>query len=472
MQFFSSDKYSKIWNRTSLNNAPKLNIKLWAFVGFFYLVQTVHAQVSPVLPERQRAIIIDEVLTDRLDNLLPKLMEKEAIDMWVIISREYNEDPIIKTFLPATWHAARRRTILVFYRSADGKQYEKLAIARYNVGSSIKASWDMNRFPNQWDQLIDIVKTRNPKKIALNYSKSFGHADGLDHTEYLEFTEKLPASFKERVISAEPLAVSWLETRSEREMMIYPQLISITHEIIDEGFSEKVITPGVTTTEDVVWWFRDRFRLLGLDTWFHPTVDIQRKDSSKNANRSFANRPAEEVILPGDLLHVDIGITYLRLNSDIQQHAYVLEPGETTLPSYLQKAFQNGNQVQDILTSQFKEGKTGNQILSDALVECKKQGLNAVIYTHPIGFHGHAAGPTIGMWDNQGRTPGSGDCPLHFNTAYSIELNCSTEIPSWGKSVRIMLEEDGYYDQKGFRYISGRQTQPLLIPRINSNITR
>lgn len=433
----------------------------------------LYSQFSPELTERKRAAIVDELLADRLDNLLPKLMEKHNIDMWIIMSREYNEDPIIKTFLPATWHAARRRTILVFYRSADGKKYEKLAIARYNVGEAIKASWDMNRFPNQWDQLIDIVKTRNPQKIALNFSKSFGHADGIDHTDFVELVERLSPDLKSRVVSSEPLAVSWLETRTEREMMIYPQLISITHSIIEEGFSEKVITPGITTTEEVVWWFRDRFRQLGLDTWFHPTVDIQRKDSSdKNATRSFANRPAEEIILPGDLLHVDIGITYLRLNSDIQQHAYVLEPSQSALPSYLENAFRNGNRVQDILTSQFKTGKSGNQILADALSECKKEGLNAVIYTHPIGYHGHAAGPTIGMWDNQGKTPGSGDYPLNLNTAYSIELNCSTQIPEWGKSVRIMLEEDGFYDSKGFRYINGRQTKVLLIPRNKPEISK
>lgn len=443
------------------------------FLFVFGIYADVEGQPNPVLSERDRAQAIDDLLADRLDNLLPKLMEEKSIDMWVIVSREYNEDPIIKTFLPATWHAARRRTILVFYRSTNGSTYEKLAIARYNVGSSIKASWDMNRFPNQWDQLVDIVKARNPQKIALNYSASFGHADGIDHTDFVEFTEKLPTALKNRVVSSEPLAVSWLETRTEREMMIYPQLISITHKIIEEGFSEKVITPGITTTDDVVWWFRDRFRELGLDTWFHPTVDVQRKDSSsKNATRSFANRPEAEVILPGDLLHVDIGITYLRLNSDIQQHAYVLAPGETNAPSFIENAFINGMKVQDILTAQFKEGKTGNQIVADALATCKKQGLAAVIYTHPIGYHGHAAGPTIGMWDNQGRVPGSGDYPMHLNTAYSIELNCSTEIPEWKKSIRIMLEEDGYFDQKGFRYINGRQSKVLLIPRINSHVTQ
>lgn len=438
----------------------------------FFLLFTVaqaHAQnnLYPVLDERKRAEVIDELLAERVNRLLPTLMEQKGIDCWVIISREYNEDPVIKTFLPATWLSARRRTILLFYRPGNGKPFEKLAIARYNVGETIAAAWDMAKFPNQWDQLVEHLKVRNPNKIAINTSESFGHADGLDHTEYQTFMDKLPEALRKKVVSAEPLAVGWLETRTEKEMMIYPQLVSITHRIIEEGFSERVITPGITTTDDVVWWFRDRFRSLGLDTWFHPSVDIQRSDSTDFEHlRSFSNRPKDQVILPGDLIHVDIGITYLRLNTDIQQHAYILRPGEKEAPKALTEAFAKGNRVQDILTSQFKKGKTGNQILADALAQCKAENLAGVIYTHPLGFHGHAAGPTIGMWDNQGRTPGSGDYPLFENTAYSIELNCGSFIPEWKKTIRIMLEEDGYYDANGFRYINGRQTSMYLIPRL------
>jgi Xaa-Pro aminopeptidase len=182
----------------------------------------------------------------------------------------------------------------------------------------------MKKFPDQWAALVDIIKQRNPGKIALNTSTHFGHADGIDHTDYTELLAALPADLKKRVVSAEPLAVRWLETRTEREMQIYPQLVNATHKIIEEGFSERVITPGITTADDVVWWFRQKIRDLGYDTWFHPSVEIQR------AGKGLANA---EVIVPGDLLHVDIGITYLRLNTDIQQHAYVLKPGETAAPA-------------------------------------------------------------------------------------------------------------------------------------------
>jgi Xaa-Pro aminopeptidase len=427
---------------------------------------------SQILTLREQSKVIDEILADRFNNLLPVLMERNEIDMWVIVSREYNEDPVLKTMLPSTWLSARRRTILVFYNNTEKKTIEKLAIARYNVGENIKAAWDLQKFPNQWDALMDIITTRNPKKIGINTSTFHNHADGMDVTDYNELMAKLPAPFKSKVVSAERLAVNWLETRTEREMNYYPQLINITHKIIQEGFSEKVITPGITTTDDVVWWFREKIKGMGLETWFHPSVSVQRNDPQNFEHlRSFSNRPKDDVIQPGDLLHVDIGITYLRLNTDIQQHAYVLRPNETDVPQIIKDAFSKGNRLQDILTSQFKLGKTGNQILADALAQAKKENITAVIYTHPLGFHGHAAGPTIGLWDQQGGVPGAGDFPMNYRTAYSIELNAATDIPEWKKSIRIMLEEDGYFDETGFRYIGGRQKEIYLIPRNNKNIS-
>ena len=433
-----------------------------------FIATTSRAQVLTV---REQAVVVNELLAERLNNLLPSLMEKNGIDMWVIVSREYNEDPVLKTMLPAEWLNARRRTILVFYNNPGKKLYEKLAIARYDVGTEVKASWDMQKFPNQWDALVDIIATRKPNKIALNTSANFAHADGLDHTEYTEIMQKLPPAYKTKVISAEPLAVGWMETRTEREMQLYPQLINATHKIIEEGFSEKVITPGITTTEDVVWWFRQKIRDMGFDTWFHPSVSIQRNDAQNFDHlSSFSKRPKDDVIVPGDLLHVDIGITYLRLNTDIQEHAYILKPGETAAPAGLKDAFAKANRLQDILTSQFKEGKTGNQILADALAQAKSEGIQPSIYTHPIGYNGHAAGPTIGLWDQQNGVPGSGDYPMHYNTAYSIELNAASTIPEWKKEVRMMLEEDGYFDDKGFRFISDRQKEIYLVPRKMGNI--
>ena len=431
----------------------------------------LQAQTPAILTERDRAKLIDDVLEDRFTNLLPQLMRREGIDMWVIISREYNEDPVLKTMLPATWLSARRRTIMVFFDRGEKEGVEKLAIARYDVGTLLKGAWDIDVRPNQWDALAAIITDRKPKKIGLNRSANYAHADGLTATEQAVFLEKLPADYQKKIVSAENLAVGWLETRTPKEMAVYPMICRLSHQIIQEGLSEQVIQPGVTTTDDVVWWFRQRITNLGLDTWFHPTVDVQRAatgDGSGNEFnhlRTFSKRPDKEVIQAGDLLHVDFGITYLRLNTDQQQHAYILRPGETDVPDAIKAAFKQGNRLQEILTDQFKAGRTGNQLLLAALEQAKKEGINGTIYSHPIGVHGHAAGPTIGLWDQQKGVPGPGDYPLKANTAYSIELNAAVEIPEWKKIVRIMLEEDGFFDGQTFRYIDGRQTEIYTIPR-------
>lgn len=438
---------------------------------FVFLLPSMAFAQYPILPERERARVVDEILEDRFNNLLPQLMRREGVDMWIIISREYNEDPVMRTMLPSTWLSARRRTIMVFYDAGVGKPLDKIAIARYDVGNLLRGEWDINVQPNQWLALVKTIEDRNPKKIALNFSKDYGHADGLTFTEHKEFMGVLPEKQKAKITSADRLAVAWLETRTEKEAAIYPMICRISHEIIQDAFSEKVIQPGVTTTDDVVWWMRQQVTDLGLDTWFHPTVDIQRFDPENFDHlRTFSKRPAKQVIMPGDLLHVDFGITYLRLNTDQQQHAYVLRPGESDIPASLKKAFEQGNRLQDILTAKFKDGTTGNRMLLESLEQAKKEGITGSIYSHPIGVHGHAAGPTIGMWDQQQGVPGTGDYPVFTNTAYSIELNAAVEIPEWKKTIRIMLEEDGYYDGKDFKYLDGRQTEIFTIPRKLHNV--
>lgn len=430
---------------------------------------TLQLNAQQILPEKERAEVVDAILVDRFNNLLPQLMDRAEIDMWILISREYNEDPVLKTMLPATWLNARRRTILVFYRDKERNTIEKLAVARYNFGDNIISAWDKDKEPNQWKRLIQIIEERQPKTIGLNYSKYFNIADGLDKTDYGEFMKNLPKAYSNKVVSAQKLATGWIETRTDREMIIYNQLVDITHDIIAEAFSEKVITPGITTTTDVEWWMRDKVTGLGLETWFHPTVDVQRTaEKLGNHLYAFSNRPEDMVILPGDLLHCDFGITYLRLNTDCQELAYVLKPNEVSPPQFLVNALKEGNRVQDIFTSNFKTGKTGNEILLKSLKDAKFEGLRPSIYTHPLGSYGHSSGPTIGMWDAQQGVVGTGDYPLYENTVYAIELNTTVTIPAWKRDIRIMLEEAGFYGSNGFRYVNGRQTTLLTIPRVKN----
>lgn len=418
-----------------------------------------------VLPMRERAEVMDKWTEYRLDNLVTELMRREGIDMWVLVAREYNEDPVLLTMLPATWQSSRRTTILIFFDNVEN--VERFAVARYNIGF-FETQWNPEEEPNQWKRFGEIVAERNPQKIGINKSEHFALADGISHSDFLDVKNSLSPELQERIVSAENLAIGWLETRTEQEMTVYPQINRIAHYIIAEGLSEKVITPGVTTTQDVQWWYREKIRELNLATWFHPSVSVQRSENEKHTG-DFSDYFADDsdVIMPGDLIHIDFGIEYLGLSTDTQRNAYVLRPGETDAPEGLKKALATGNRLQDILSNEFETGRNGNEILASALEKAEAEGINATIYTHPIGYHGHAAGPTIGLWDQQGGVPGPGDYPLNPNTAHSIELNAEVHVPEWNRTVRIMLEEDAFFNGDTVRYIDGRMKELYLIPRQN-----
>jgi Xaa-Pro aminopeptidase len=437
-----------------------------------------------ILSSREQATLIDAIQTERLEQLLPPLMREQNIDMWLLISREYNEDPVLKTMLPASWMSARRRTMLVIYDPAAAKTatkaaatqkdtnqavesttastQQRFAIARYDVGTLFKKAWDPTQQPDQWQALKQLIISKNPQRIGINQSDLFGHADGMTATELAQLKTTLGPALSQKLVSAETLAVRYLESRSALELKHYPQIAAIGHALIAAAFSNAVITPGKTSTEDVVWWLREQTKTLKLDNWFHPTVSLQRAKQNQ-ASGDFSAKKASDIIQPGDLLHVDFGISYLRLNSDQQQHAYVLQAGETDAPEPLKQALQQGNQLQDMLTSGFRDGISGNALLRQSRDLAINSGLKPTIYSHPLGLHGHGAGPAIGMWDAQQTVPGTGDFPIRPNTAYSIELNHEVTLEGWQQPVLIMLEENGYFDGKVFKYLNNRQKSYHLI---------
>lgn len=415
-----------------------------------------------VLPLRQQAEIEDRILEQRLDTVVPMLMQREGIDAWILIAREYNEDPVLKTMLPATWLNARRRTVLMFIDHGDSRGVERMAVARYAVGDLFPGVWNPEQQPDQWQRIADILNEADPDRIALNFSEDYALADGLTYSEQRALQDALPRRLRNRIESAEPLAVGWLETRIDSEMEIYKDVMAIAHGIIREGFSAAVVEPGVTTTDDLSWWFRQRVNDLGLDTWFHTSIEVER--SARSLAEIAAGNLDPDVLYKGDHVHIDFGISYLNLQTDTQQNAYILRDDEDDVPDYLQAALAEGNRLQDILTSNFRVGRSGNEILRMSLQQARDEGLNPIIYTHPIGLHGHAAGTTIGMWDQQEGVPGSGDYLMQPNTAYSIELNALVDIPQWGEEpLPMKLEEDGFFDGQQFYYIQPRQTEYHVI---------
>jgi Xaa-Pro aminopeptidase len=418
--------------------------------------ETPAPALPPILSARERAETENRILAERLDAIIPAIMREEGIDLWLLVAREYFEEPVVASMLDAESMHARRRTILIFHDPGGGKPVERLAVSRYGLGGLFAPAWDPAKQPDQWQAAADIIAARNPARIAVNISDLHQFADGMTVSQYDKFSASLPAAFRQRIVSGERLAIRWLETRTPAEMDLYPAIERTAHAVISEAFSRKVITPGITTAEQVQWWYRDRLLQLGLDAWFHPSIGIQRQGVKGMLE-------GDEVIRPGDLLWTDFGITYLRLNTDTQHLAYVLKPGETEAPAGLRQGLVNSNKVQDILTRQFAMGRTGNQMLTLARAEAMASGLDPSIYSHPIGLHGHGAGPSIGFWDNQNADP-RGDAPIHSNTAWSIELTSYAAVPEWGgQPVDFRAEENAFFDGKTLRWIDGRQTKLTLI---------
>ncbi len=401
---------------------------------------------------RDLAGLRDQILLERLDLIVPRVMHRTGIDCWIVAAREYNEDPVLTTMLPSDWFNARRRTVLVF--TDYGR--ERAAIARYDVGDAFRGVWDGTG--DQWLAVAHHVAAAGPDRIAVNESSTFPLADGLSSSEAAALRAALGAESGQRIVSANDLAVGWLETRSPTEMAHYPALCRQAHELLARALSPAVVIPGITSTEDVAWWLREESTNQGFRCWFHPTVSVQRPEGRER--RSFTAAPPDVIIERGDLLHIDFGIEHLGLHTDQQQHAYVLRPGESAPPSGLRTGLAAANRAQDHLLAQFATGRTGNQILGAALAAARTDGIDAMVYSHPIGLHGHAAGPTIGLWDAQVDVPGAGDHAVWPDTAYSIELSATVPIPEWdGRHVRIMLEEDAYFDGDRIEYLDGRQTE-------------
>ena len=413
----------------------------------------------------------------RMERTLPALMRREGVDLWVVPMREYNEDPVFTAITSPTTFAARRRTIYVFFDRGPQQGVERIALGGTSQGNVFKAvrstkavaapaagSRSADRTAelwgdDQWSVLKQVIEERQPKKIALNTSRTFAFADGLSSGERDGMLQALGAQWAARVVPAEALAVDLIAARQPEEEEAFRRLNQVAWEIITEAFSNKVITPGVTRTEDVVWWMRQRLNDLGLGTWFQPSVEIQRRSGSPDLVG------VNPVILRGDVLHCDFGVTALGLNTDTQHMGYVLRDGETDVPAGIKRALALSNRLQDFNVEALRPGRTGNEVLQATLARMKAEGITGTVYSHPIGLHGHGAGALIGLWDYQEGVPGRGDHRLIPGMWYSIELQATTPVPEWGgQPVRSAQEEDVIIDAAGkVRWAFGRQTTYHLV---------
>ncbi len=429
------------------------------------------AQERPFGTLHEQAAVQQQWLALRLERVLPRLMREHGVDFWVIPTREYNEDPVFFSLVSPTTMAARRRTIYVFHdRGAQG--VDRIAIGGTSQGGLYTVVRDPDAAvgtagttrrpaepfgPEQWSLLTRLVQERNPRAIAVNISATHAFSDGLTAGEWEAMERALGPEYARRVVRRELLALQYIEERLPEMVPRYRQMQELVHEIIATAFSNRVITPGRTTTEDVVWWMRQRVNDLGLGTWFQPSVSVQRRGVEMGDSVS-------PVILRGDVLHCDFGITALGLNTDTQHMGYVLREGETAPPAGLTAALGRSNRLQDILLAELEPGRTGDEVLASALARMREEGINGSIYTHPIGDHGHGAGPLIGLWDRQGGVIGRGQVRLRPNTWFSIELQATTPVPEWdGQPVRMAQEEEALLDGEGRRHWVLRRQERLHL---------
>jgi Xaa-Pro aminopeptidase len=420
---------------------------------------------------REQAAVQQQWLQYRVDSVLPRLMRQNGVEMWIVAMREYNEDPVFWSLVSPTTMFARRRTIYVFSdRGVRG--VERLALGGGSQGGVYEAyvardtvDPSIGRRPElvgqgQWDLLARVVRERNPKTIAVDISATHAFSDGLSAGEWEQLSGALPAEYRERVVRTDRLALDYQSIRAPGMLPVYRRMMEVVWAIIDTAFSNTVITPGKTTAEDVAWWMRQRVNDLGLGTWFHTDVDVQRRGEDLSGGGLDT-----VVIQRGDVLHCDFGITALGLNTDTQHMGYVLRDGERDAPDGLKRALLNSNRLQDLLFAEMRPGRSGNQVLAAALSAMRAAGINGTIYTHPIGDRGHGAGPLIGLWDHQEGVPGRGDVPLLPGTWFSIELQATTPVPEWSNQlVRSAQEEDAELGRDGqMRWILRRQTTFHLV---------
>ena len=418
-----------------------------------HVPQSTPAQVHPLPTLREQAAEQQAWLEARLDRVLPALMSEYGVDMWILSMREYAEDPVFWSITAPTTFAARRRSIYVMTLQPDGT-VERLALGGGSQGGVFEAYRSTRPAPTQdtgelvgdeqWQLLRELIEDRNPANIALNIDAEWAFSDGL-HAGEREVLEEALGPYVERVVREPRLAMNYIALRIPEMMPRYRKVMETVHAVISEAFSNAVITPGETTTDDVIWWLRQRVQELGYQVWFQPSVDATRQGSGRISGAT--------VIQPGDLLWTDFGVIAMNLHTDTQHLGYVLKPGETEAPAGLQRCMADSNRMQELLLEEMEPGRTGNEILASTLARISAEGITGTVYTHPIGDHGHGAGPLIGRWDGQEGVPVRGDAVLLPSTWHSIELQATRAIPEWGgEPANCRQEEEAYLDADGERH--------------------
>lgn len=416
-------------------------------------------RMPTLLSQRQQMDVREAWLKNRLGSKLLPMMKRHDIEMWIVVNEEFHSDPVTEHIVPPI-PIVGRRDLFVFIDRGD--RLERIAIVRY-LEERLKNHYTVLNPPRgeMPAALKKLVDERNPKTIALNIGGSRGQQSGLTYDGYKFLAEALGPENEKKFVPAAKLLTEFFDTRLPEELEHYETAVLATDVITRRAFSNEVIKPGKTTVGDVRWWMMEQVNNIGLGIWFQPDLRVQRQARSTATTQQFLSTADESAVLQrGDLIHVDFGLIYMGLSTDWQKHGYILKAGERDAPAGLKAALKNTNRLQDIMFSIARPGMTGTEVYDATMAEAKKQGIDAMIYSHPIGAHGHGLGASIDFR----RGIGGDEERLRLGSYTSIELNTSTTVPEWGnQKVTLMAEDDAVMTQAGFKFIRPRQTQLYLI---------
>ena len=443
------------------------NTSLLSALLLFALSLPVYAQNKPtplpkLLPVREQQALRESWLKKRLDTMLLPMMRQQKIEMWIVTNEEFHPDPVTAHIAPPLPYQGRRDFFIFADRGGD--KLDRLALVRYPE-EHLKYFFEVLNPPGReiGPTLRRIVEERNPKTIALNMGGMRGATDGLTHEAYKFLTETLGQNYASRFVSAAPLIVEYMDTRLPEELEHYRTAVAVTEILTQRAFSNEVITPGKTTVGDVRWWFLQQVNNLGLDVWFQPDLRIQRQNQETGKTQQFLSVAEESMVIQrGDVIHIDCGVNYLGLSTDWQKMGYVLRPGEKDVPEGFKKAMANTNRAQDSLFVHIKPGVKGFEVYDATMADMKREGIEAMIYSHSVGTQGHALGASVDFRRTSAGT--SLEPPFREGSYTAIELNTSTPVPEWGgQKVTIMMEDDAYLTKDGMKWFRPRQTSFYLI---------
>jgi Xaa-Pro aminopeptidase len=399
---------------------------------------------------------------EKFDLILPEVMRENGVDMWITVNREGFEDPLTEDF--GRGYVTDWGYYIFTDRGGDRIERAALGIGTYLVEEN--GAYDI--YSEEFN-LAEFVAERDPKTIALNFAEHIGAADGLTSTALAKLSRELGEKYASRFVSAQKLASDFRSRRVASEIAGFAEAGEKSRIIAERALSNEVITAGKTTLEEVAWWIREQQFEQGLGTSFGmPSVYITGPDG-------FVALSNDRIIQPGDFLALDFGIGYLNFHTDIKRLAYVLKDGETELPASMQKAFDNGRRVRDLLKKHIHAGKTAgetfdlvNNRINEAgfvvMAEFNKPTtdpdiVDVIIGCHSVGNLGHGIGPSI-AWFNPERMK----YMIHPSNLFSIELFAYTAIPEWGgKKLRIPLEDDAIVTERGVEWLYPVNDRVLLI---------